>query len=74
VGDGGEQFLKAGGVGVDIISIKEEGGAGGGGVGWGGGGGGDVEREKVRRAWSARGRRDIEKCWICGRRSWLAKT
>jgi hypothetical protein len=37
-------------------------------------GGWDVEREKVRRASSARGRQDIDKCWICGRRSRLAGT
>jgi hypothetical protein len=66
-----------GGVGVGIISIEKEGGAGGwwGGAGrWGGGGEGDVEREKVRRAWSAIGRGDTERCWMCGRRSWLART
>jgi hypothetical protein len=44
-----------GGVGVNIIFIKEEGGVGG--------GGGDVERKKVRRAWSAKGRQEIDKCW-----------
>jgi hypothetical protein len=38
------------------------------------GGEGDEEREKVRRAWFARRRQDIEKCWICGRRSRLART
>jgi hypothetical protein len=27
VGDRGEKFLKAGGIGIDIISIEEEGGA-----------------------------------------------
>jgi hypothetical protein len=32
VRDRGEQFLKAGGVGVNVISIKEEGCAGDGGV------------------------------------------
>jgi hypothetical protein len=42
-------------------------------TGWGEGGW-DLEREKVRRAWSARGRRDINKCWLCGRRSWLVET
>jgi hypothetical protein len=37
------------------------------------GGWGDVEREKVRREWLTRGRQDVEKNWICGRRSRLAK-
>jgi hypothetical protein len=50
VGDGGEQFLKAGGVGVGVISVKKEDGVGGGGVaGWGGRGG--------RVGWGGGGRR-----------------
>jgi hypothetical protein len=43
VGNGGEQLLKVGGVGVGVISIKKEGG--GGVVGWAGGGGGCREGE-----------------------------
>lgn len=50
-------------------SVEKKGGARG---GWGEKGGA-IEREKVRRAWSTKGRGDIERCRICGR-SWLANT
>lgn len=36
---------------------------------WDGGRRGGVEREKARRVWFAKGREDIERCWICGWRS-----
>jgi hypothetical protein len=49
MGDVGEKILKAGGVGVNIFSIKNESGL----LRWWGRGEGefDVERDKVRRAW-----------------------
>jgi hypothetical protein len=69
---GGSNSLRRSGVGVDVISIKEEGGAGGGGwVGWRGGGCREGEGEE---GMVCQREADIEKCWICGRRSRLAKT
>jgi len=60
---------------IRIFSIKKEGGTVDKGVGMvTRRGEGDVERETVRRVWLAKVRRETEKCWIWGRRSWLAKT